>query len=357
LKKIIKNISILAIALILVFTALPKEVFAETMYYYDKYRVVTETRYREGDWRFSEWISYRQMKEDEGSMYRTKSGFTSYTFNDIRNSWSMAGRSDEVGYYNHGTIYYINGSGNKTKLWRVEFDNSGRWTYRKEISDNTTYLFQSRGSLVGRIIAADGKYPENGVHTDGYWYIKGGLANASPNLVINHPILNERIGNQDNLIINGSVKDSNVGDILKVKYSLEDVKNREITLTQPNTIVANGQTQSFQGYINLGGLSSGNKVLELYSEDNKGGISNKVNVPINVFSSLESILKSLRAYTYKSGQVQFLVVNTDTIIIQSTNNDNLIDQIKKELKDKNVKLYFIGKDSPTKAYLESKLLK
>ena len=182
------------------------------------------------------------------------------------------------------------------------------------------------------------------------------INNEKPSITVIEPLTNKRVGNQDNLIISGNVRDADIGDILKIKYNLSNTKNREITLTQPKNIISNGQNQSFQGYINLGGLSSGNEVLEIYAEDNKGGTSNKINIPINVFNSLESILKSLKSYT-KSGQPQILVVNTDTIIIQSTNNDNLINQIKKELKNKNVKLYFIGKDGPTRAFLESKLLK
>jgi hypothetical protein len=182
------------------------------------------------------------------------------------------------------------------------------------------------------------------------------INNEKPSITVIEPLTNKRVGNQDNLIISGNVRDADIGDILKIKYNLSNTKNREITLTQPKNIISNGQNQSFQGYINLGGLSSGNEVLEIYAEDNKGGTSNKINIPINVFNSLESILKSLKSYT-KSGQPQILVVNTDTIIIQSTNNDNLINQIKKELKNKNVKLYFIGKDGPTRAFLESKLLR
>src|SRR5690606_16735438 len=106
-----------------------------------------------------------------------------YTFNPIVNDWNLLGSSKTVGYYNHGFIYYTSGSGNKTRLWQVEFDSSGRRTHCKVLSDSTKYSHKSKGNFVERISALDGRYPINGLHTDGYWYIKGGLANINPELI------------------------------------------------------------------------------------------------------------------------------------------------------------------------------
>ncbi|QBK26756.1 hypothetical protein [Ureibacillus thermophilus] len=46
---------------------------------------------------------------------------------------------------------------------------------------NEAYNTYSRGSLVqSNIIAENGTYPDNGTHTDGYWYVKKGLADNPP---------------------------------------------------------------------------------------------------------------------------------------------------------------------------------
>lgn len=180
--------------------------------------------------------------------------------------------------------------------------------------------------------------------------------NRSPNLNITQPITNQRIGNQDNLIINGTVKDEDVGDILTIKYSINNIGSSNVTLTQPTSITSNGHTQSFQGYIKLNNLSSGDNNLKVWAEDNKGAKSNIVEVPIIAFNTLENVMKSLKSYTYKSGEPQYLVVNSSNTITQSIDNDNLISQIKRELEAKNIKLFFIGKDGTTESYINTKLL-
>jgi len=43
------------------------------------------------------------------------------------------------------------------------------------------------------IIALDGTYPNDGIHTDGYWYIKKGIANQTPTISITSPSQNEKL--------------------------------------------------------------------------------------------------------------------------------------------------------------------
>lgn len=38
----------------------------------------------------------------------------------------------------------------------------------------------SRGSYIGDTVAENGTYPDNGRHTDGYWYIRGSIVNSAP---------------------------------------------------------------------------------------------------------------------------------------------------------------------------------
>ncbi len=180
--------------------------------------------------------------------------------------------------------------------------------------------------------------------------------NTNPELMITEPIKNYKIGNQDSVMVSGEVKDVDIGNILNVKYSLETIKNQNIILTQPTKLISNSQWQMFRGYIQLQGLKTGTSLLELWAEDNQGGKSKTVEIPIIIFSTLENILDALKKYTVKTGNPQFMIINSDSRIVQNIENDRLIEQIKKELQSKNIKLFFSGKDGETEAYISSKLL-
>lgn len=216
--------------------------------------------------------------------------------------------------------------------------------------------YKDKDTFISEVIAPNGTYPSNGLHTDGYWYVDMGVLNNIPSIDLLQPITNERIGNQDNLIINGTVKDKDVGDKLIVKYSINDLEKRNITLTQPTSLITNGQTQSFQGYIKLSGLDSGKSILQVWVEDDKGGKSNVIKLPIIIYNTLENILESIKSYIYEAEDLQILVVNSNSIITQNPSNDILIEQIKQELEIKKIKLFFIGKDGETEDYIKSKLL-
>lgn len=179
--------------------------------------------------------------------------------------------------------------------------------------------------------------------------------NSTPELKIIEPMTNHRIGNQDSLIVNGQVLDEDLADVLKIKYDLDTIKAKEITLTQPINLISNGQWQSFKGNIQLNGLNSGSSILKLYAEDDKGDKSNVIEIPIITFNTLENVFNSLKSYTYKAGEPQFLVINSNTRIMQSTDNDRLINLIKTELNNKNVKLFFIGQGKETEQYIKSNL--
>lgn len=179
--------------------------------------------------------------------------------------------------------------------------------------------------------------------------------NEAPILNIIEPLSKYRVGDQDTLNISGIIKDENIGDAIKIKYSIEDTENLGITLTQPLSLISNGQWQSFQGYIKLDSLGSGNYNLKLWAEDDKLNRSGVLDIEIIIFNTLEGILNSLESYVYKEGEPQLLVVNSNTTITQNKENDRLSDRIKQELRDKNVKLFFIGKGGDTENYIKNLL--
>ncbi|WIV11126.1 hypothetical protein [Proteiniborus sp. MB09-C3] len=226
---------------------------------------------------------------------------------------------------------------------------------RKELALDKNYILQSQ---LGQVSSTNSNsYPNDGV-LNGYYYkfSHSEDMNKNPELTIIEPLKNQRIGNQDAVIVSGKVKDVDIGNVLDVKYNLETIKNQDITLTQPTNIVSSGQWQTFQGYIQLQGLKTGTNLLELWTEDNQGGKSKTVEMPIVIFSTLENILDALKKYTVKAGNPQFMIINSDSRIVQNIENDRLIEQIKKELHSKNIKLFFSGRNGETEAYINSKLL-
>lgn len=225
-----------------------------------------------------------------------------------------------------------------------------------EITLRTKELGKFKGDFIGLVSSYNRtEYPDDGERND-YWYNYSHFLDlkAPPELSIYEPIENSRVGEQDNLIISGSVKDKNIGNIIDIKYSMGSMANSNITLTQPMSLIANGQEQSFKGYIRFQNLVSGNNTLELWAEDNTGLISNTISIKIMVFNTLENIVNTLKGYVY-SDNVRFLIINSNTRIAQNAENDRLISSIRTELSNKNVRLFFIGQDKETEQYIKSKL--
>jgi len=81
-----------------------------------------------------------------------------------------------------------------------------------------------KGSLLqSNLIALDGTYPDNGKHTDGYWYVKKG-ANQVPKLYITSPSPNTTISKANNCTPSMIVSDSD-GDTLTCKYYIDSAQN------------------------------------------------------------------------------------------------------------------------------------
>lgn len=124
-------------------------------YYYNKYNTTT---------------TYSQGPSTHYSNYNNPSygGYPGYNFNSATNKYSMVGTYDPNSY-NTGYSLITGGM-------RVSTPTSpNTWTLDDYLEANSIVSY-SKGSLVqSNIIAADGTYPVNGRHTDGYWYVRGAL--------------------------------------------------------------------------------------------------------------------------------------------------------------------------------------
>src|SRR5690606_23910968 len=142
--------------------------YTTTSYYVDGFSISKSTLLREGM-----------------SKSNTPDYYSGYTFDRTQNKYTCTGsygkRDGESGYRCvSGKLYYYLG------YYDVSNPPSmiPKWDeYIYEPSKNTTVT--EKGSLTqSNIVAVDGTYPDDGVHTDGYWYVKKGLTSNSPVLTL-----------------------------------------------------------------------------------------------------------------------------------------------------------------------------
>lgn len=191
------------------------------LYYYDKYSVREE--YVEESWQLvdsnvelafkgtSEWYSDRWgwiTDKDNGRRYWG----SSYRYNPQKNEFELVGddyeREVKVGstYYNGGRTYIeklvIKESVEKTvrtpSKYGPGYDSTDSGTffygdkYKKWTSNSQ--IRKIKGSLIAGDIKLPSSYPVDGIHTDGYWYVRKGLVNKSPTLTLSTPTQNSYFG-------------------------------------------------------------------------------------------------------------------------------------------------------------------
>lgn len=186
--------------------------------YYDKYKVVMGTRYEEGEF---------------GSQNTSYGGFgtwtTSYSFDPVTGNYYPAGNTlpDMKTYWS----YFASG---KTLYQMVGYRQTlGVWDYYYRSASAVGYPQQMKGTLVTpNIIELDKTYPDNGIHTDGFWYVKKTTANSFPTTTIDSQpdvILTK----DTKLTVSGRVTDldnenvkiqATVGGVLK-QTTVSDTKN------------------------------------------------------------------------------------------------------------------------------------
>jgi len=132
------------------------------------------------------------------------------------------------------------------------------------------------------VIGTATQYPVNGLHTDGFWYVRTSIVNQAPQLSINSHAENKYFGKDDTINIQGTVKDEDLGDVLSVKYTINGIAahtNKQLG----SAITANGSNQNFSGNIPIdSSIPQGTYTIKVWVEDNKGGKSTEIASTIHV---------------------------------------------------------------------------
>ncbi|MEY2354831.1 hypothetical protein [Lysinibacillus capsici] len=149
-------------------------------YYYDKFTAIENKLYNDD----APWTN------SSATIGPFSSYAKSYSFDRVNNKYILGPAwGYDGGPVNIGSIVYSL-SGNflsrhsaKEATYDPTVTVPANTVYRDALKNTYSVESYSKGSLVQSNIAAeDGTYPANGRHTDGYWYVKGAVANTAPTM-------------------------------------------------------------------------------------------------------------------------------------------------------------------------------
>ncbi len=238
---------------------------ASESYYYDKYTVVPKYNFRVENSASPDkplGYGYYTSKQVEGyNQYKFNSRTGKFSYDE---AFKVLYADDDLTrpiYQDFGSRMCVCTSTsyqNSQKEWRTYY-------YMLE-----TYLEgeQPGDIIVENLIAPNNTYPENGKHTDGYWYIKKGIVNRNPTITISSPVQNASFSTT--LSLKGTVSDADVGDTITTKYNIDGAAEQNIS----GTITSDGTNKSFANTnISINALSEGTHKLNVWAVDNNGGNS------------------------------------------------------------------------------------
>lgn len=248
-------------------------------YYYDRYTAVT---YQPNKWYKLARVSvalqspllfartYYANYESSGSRYIASGNTVSRS----------PGEQPVTNYYYESGASGFGGSGHIVQVLsdsRVD-ENGNRYRYGNYIFSKTVY---DRGSFLSTVVAEDGTYPINGRHTDGYWYVRGTLANSAPTITL-ATTDNRTLYENDTFGISGLATDTDNGNVVSVKYQINGGTTRAIA-TQISTgaefpfnrSLTFKESKLFDGATAVtSALAEGTQhVLTVWAEDDQGGKS------------------------------------------------------------------------------------
>ena len=236
---------------------------ATNMCYYSKYNTVTTVKYTDpGVWN----SSYEYTTEYKYLAY--PSGYTSYTFNPNTGIYSGAGEYvTGSGVYLCGSEYLEFVTATRKMAGKGE-DRDYIYSYKYKARSSQPYNVYSAGTLVqSGIIAADGTYPANGKHTDGYFYIR---TSYLPIYSINTPLQNSVYGGVNSSFIPSITIQDLDNETLTCKYYLDTELTPRDTKQVSNTTTT--QNVSFTS-LSVSSLAEGSHTIKFEITD-KSGILN-----------------------------------------------------------------------------------
>ena len=129
-------------------------------YYYDKYST-----------NYSAWSDEKQLSTSTTKTNaNAENGYEGITWKGNMYDYIGIFQSRDHGYNN-----ILNGDLQCSYDYFSYYLEDDGWHYVNRATSGRTRT-KTKGSLISTIIAEDGTYPNDGIYSDGYWYVKGALA-------------------------------------------------------------------------------------------------------------------------------------------------------------------------------------
>lgn len=170
---------------------------SEPLYYYEKYYVNTKYELVYGTEEEKKLLSYRRYL-GAGGQYYGSYGVTTYSTYSIQSDGTvkLGGDTGVIGFAGGGKYFYSSSVPYEivghVRTSTEPGGNSGEYSvyYHERVRSMSTKTVKEKGSYHSKVTGTYNQYPANGVHTDGYWYVRKGLVNNNPTLSISTPTEN-----------------------------------------------------------------------------------------------------------------------------------------------------------------------
>lgn len=237
---------------------LPKHGSAATLERWDKYSVK--------EIKIESWVEdWQTPYVDDNQFWNV---YDSYYYDTNLPGYATSGSNIRlVGIGSFGYVSYGTGGGGGSTEYGVK-------RYTTVVPTTKTYRYHVERMSVTKnkvkdqkvqadIVANSGTYPNDGIHTDGFWYVKTGTVNRAPTISVIS--LNKVLGpSSGNLVISGNVEDLD-GNSLSLQMTIGGV-------TKYLTIASGSPSQVWQLSWSIGELPEGNySGFKIYVADGLGG--------------------------------------------------------------------------------------
>lgn len=211
-------------------------------YYYDKYNTNTS---------YASQPSWGGGASADASFF--PDGYKNISWNgskwvtSVQWGYSEKVYAGSVAYSISGTIltkYTVNTPNNDSNTANVPHYVT-KYTASATLAPSVSY---SRGALVQpNVIAEDGTYPTNGRHTDGFWYVRGSVANSSPTVTLTSPSNNQTLYENDTINISGDAYDADKDQSVTAYYQINAEPRKVLATNLSQTLIALSKQLTFKG--------------------------------------------------------------------------------------------------------------
>ena len=153
-----------------------------------------------------------------------------YNFDD-KKGYSVAGRKDSLSASSTGQRHGYEVKENGLLLTHYYFEASlsttGEFFYKVKEKRAIYETRITKGEFIEMIIADEADYPLEG-EKDGYWWVRGVAMNAIPVILLDKPVPNQTLYENDTLNVVGTVSDADNGNSITVRYQVNTSTTRAI---------------------------------------------------------------------------------------------------------------------------------